>query len=142
MSAAADKWQSTETEFIKKTLEDVIAHYNIDPTRIAVYGYQTGGAMAFLAGLQNTERVRAIAAIDAVPPPRTRLPETDPVNRLAFFIGHAEKSATAPLTKTLFEALAELKHPVSRLSVGDQPRDLTNEELDKLGRWLDTLDRI
>ncbi|HMC11595.1 MAG TPA: PDZ domain-containing protein, partial [Pirellulaceae bacterium] len=42
MSAAADKWQPTEIEFIKKTLDDVISRYKVDPTRIAVYGYQTG----------------------------------------------------------------------------------------------------
>jgi biopolymer transport protein ExbD len=64
MSAAADKWQPTEIEFIKKTLDDVISHYNVDPTRIAVYGYQTGGAMAYLVGFEHAEHIRAIIAIE------------------------------------------------------------------------------
>jgi serine protease Do len=142
MAAEADKWQPTETEFIGKTLDDVVAHYNVDPARIAVYGYQAGGSMAYLFGFEHTDRVRAIIAIDAVPPLRTRLPETDPINRLAFFLGHAEKSATAPLMKSLLSALEEAKFPVTKQSLGDQPRDLTEDELAGLGRWLDALDRI
>jgi predicted esterase len=142
MSAAADKWQPTEIDFIRKTIDDCLAHYNIDPTRIATYGYQTGGAMAYLVGFEHTDRVRAIVAIDAVPPNRTRLPESDPINRLAFFIGTAEKSVTAPLLKTLFTALDALKFPITKKSLGEKPHDLKDEELDELGRWLDALDRI
>ena len=142
MSAAADKWQATEIEFIRKTLDDVFAHYNVDPTRIAAYGYQTGGTMAWLFGFEHIDRVRAIVAIDAVPPPRVKLPDTDPINRLAFFIGQADKSATAPLMKTLLSTLEAAKFPVTKKSLGEQPRDLTDEELTELGRWIDALDRI
>jgi hypothetical protein len=98
--------------------------------------------MAYLVGFEHTDRVRAIVAIDAVPPLRTRLPETDPIKRLAFFIGQAEKSATAPLMKALLAALNEAKFPVTKKSLSEQPRDLTDDELAELGRWLDALDRI
>jgi predicted esterase len=142
MSSAPDKWQSTEIEFIKKTLDDCIANYNVDPTRIAVYGYQAGGSLAWLFGLEHREQIRAIVSIDAAPPPRTKLPETDPINRLVFFIGHAEKSATAQVMKTVFAALDALKFPVTKKSLGDTPRDLNDDERADLARWLDTLDRI
>jgi len=142
MSAAADKWQATETAFIRKTLDDVAAHYNIDPTRIAAYGYQTGGAVAWLFGSQNLDRVRAIAAIDALPPPRTSLPDNDPINRLAIFLGHAEKSPAAAGLKSLAEHLQSAKFPVTRKSLGEKPRELSDDELAELGRWIDTLDRI
>jgi serine protease Do len=142
MSSAADKWQPTDTEFIKKTLDDCIGHFNVDPNRIAVYGYQAGGAMAYLSGFENPQRVRAIVAIDAIPPLRVKLPETDPINRLAFFIAHAEKSSNAALMKTLFSALESAKFPVTKKSLGTQPRDLTDDELTELGRWIDALDRI
>src|SRR4029078_745846 len=135
MSAAADKWQPTEIDFIRKTIDDCITHYNIDATRIGSYGYQTGGAMAYLVGFEHIDRIRAIIAIDAVPPNRTRLPETDPINLLAFFIATAEKSATAPLLKTLFTALESLKFPISKKSLGEKPRDLNDGELTDLGRW-------
>jgi serine protease Do len=142
MSEKSDKWQPTETEFIRKTLDDVAGRYNIDATRIATYGYQTGGTMAFLFAFENVERIRAIAAIDAAPPARTQIPTTDPVNRLAFFLGRAAKSPAAALQKAFLEALQSLKHPVTLQDLGDEPRDLTDDEVSALARWLDTLDRI
>jgi serine protease Do len=142
MSANADRWQSTEADFIRKTLDDAVTNYNIDPTRIAVYGYQTGGSMAYLVGFEHTDRIRAIVAIDAVPPSGTRLPDADPIRRLAFVIGQAEKSPTAPIIKALLTALGTMKFPVTQMPLGEKPRDLNAEELEQLGRWLDTLDRI
>jgi S1-C subfamily serine protease/predicted esterase len=142
MSAAGDKWQATETAFIRKTLDDLAAHYNVDLTRIVVYGYQTGGAVAWLFGSQNTEKIRAIAAIDALPPPRTSLPDNDPINRLAIFLGQADKSPAAAGLKALGEHLQAAKFPVTKKSLGEQPRDLTGDELAELARWIDTLDRI
>jgi serine protease Do len=141
-SGEADKWQPTEVEFIKKTLADITSHYNVDSTRIAVYGYQSGGAMAFLYGLENVDRVRAIVAVDAAPPSRVKLPDSDPVNRLAFFVAAAEKSPLAPVVKELTSALESQKFPVTRQSLGQDPRDLNDEEREALARWLDTLDRI
>jgi serine protease Do len=142
MSANADKWQATETDFIRKTIDDAIANYNIDPTRIAVYGYQSGGTMAYLVGFEHTDRVRAIVAIDALPPSGTRLPDADPIRRLAFVIGHSEKSPAAPLLKSLLTALETMKFPVTKLPLGEKPRDFYDDELTQLGRWLDSLDRI
>jgi serine protease Do len=142
MSEATDKWQATETEFIRKTLDDVVSNYNVDPTRIAVYGYQSGGAMAYLAGFEHTDRIRAIIAIDSVPPSGTRLPDADPIRPLAFALGQADKSTVAPLMKSLITALESMKFPVTKISLGEKARDLSDDELSQLGRWLDTLDRI
>jgi serine protease Do len=142
MSAQADKWEPTEAAFVRKTLDDVVAHYNIDPTRITTYGYQAGGSMAFLVGFGNADRVRAICAIDAAPPARTKSPENDPINRLAFYVATAEKSATAPQIKALVTRLEAAKFPVVQRPLGEQPRDLTAGELSELARWLDSLDRI
>lgn len=142
MSANPDKWQATETDFIRKTLDDAVANYNIDPTRIAAYGYQSGGSMAYLVGFEHTDRVRAIVAIDAIPPPGSRPPDADPIRRLAFVIGQAEKSSAAPLLKALVTALEAMKFPVTKLPLGEKSRDLNEDELSQLTRWLDTLDRI
>jgi predicted esterase len=141
-SAQADKWEPTEVEFVRKTLDDAIAHYNIDASRIATYGYQSGGSMALLVGLGNTDRVRAIAAIDAAPPARTKPPENDPVNRLALLFGTAEKSATMPQIKAVIARLEAARFPVTQMPLGEQPRELTADELSELGRWIDALDRI
>jgi serine protease Do len=142
MSAAADKWEPTETAFVRKTLDDVLSRYRVDPTRVAVYGYQAGGAMAFLVGFENTDRVRAIVAIDALPPRRAKMPESDPINRLAYFFGTAAKAPSAAARKALLAQLREAKLVITEKSLGDEPRDLTADELTELGRWIDALDRI
>jgi serine protease Do len=142
MSAKPDKWEPTEAAFVRKTLDDVLAHYNIDPTRVVAYGHQAGGSMAYLVGLGNLDRIRAIAAIDAAPPARTRLPDNDPVNRLAFFLATAEKSAAAAAIKGVIARLEAARFPVTIVRLGEQPRDLTADELSQLFRWVDSLDRI
>lgn len=142
MSASADKWQAIESDFIRKTIDDAVANYNIDPTRLAIYGYQSGGSMAYLVGFEHTDRVRAIIAIDSAPPQGSRLPDADPIRRLAFVIGHSEKSPAAPILKSLFTALEAMKFPVTKLPFGEKPRDFNDDELQQLTRWLDTLDRI
>lgn len=142
MSAAADKWQPTETAFVRKTLDDVAAHYNVDPTRVAVFGAQAGGAMAYLVGCEHVDRIRAICASDAAPPPRVQIPDADPINRLAFFLAKAEKSPAAAGQKALAERLKAAKFPITEKSLGEQPRELTADELAELARWIDTLDRI
>ena len=68
--------------------------------------------------------------------------ETDPINRLAFFIGQAEKSASAAKLKQLVAFLQSVKFPVTLKTISDEARDLNSDELIELGRWLDTLDRI
>ena len=142
MSAAAERWQPTEAAFIRKTLDDVLAHYTVDPTRIVALGSQAGGAMAYLTGFEHVDRVRAIVASDAVPPPRTQIPEADPINRLAFYLPKAEKSPAAAAQKALVEKLKAAKFPVTEKAIGEQPRELTADELIELGRWIDSLDRI
>jgi S1-C subfamily serine protease/predicted esterase len=142
MSAAADKWQPTETAFVRKTIDDVIGRYNIDPTRIAAHGYQAGGAMAYLVGFEHVDRIRAIAAVDSAPPPRAKVPDADPINTLAFYLATAEKSPAAAGIKALIAKLEAAKLPVTQHSLGEQPRQLSADELAELARWIDTLDRI
>jgi hypothetical protein len=44
--------------------------------------------------------------------------------------------------KTLISALETMKFPLTKMPLGEKSRDLNEEELTQLGRWLDTLDRI
>ena len=141
-SAKAEKWEPTETAFVRKSLDDVATRYSIDPTRIVTYGYQAGGAMAWLVGFEHVDRVRAICAVDAGPPARSKAPDSDPINRLAYYIASAQKSPAAPLLKAVVTRLEAARFPVIQKSLGEQPRDLTADELAELARWIDTLDRI
>ena len=141
-AANANRWEPTEVPFVRKTLDDLSSHYNVDRSRIAVYGYQTSGSLAYLVTLQNLDRVRAVIAVDAAPPARTVLPENDPLARLAFYLASAEKSPAAAAMKAAGQRLSSGFFPVTSASLGEQPRDLTDAELLKVARWLDALDRI
>jgi poly(3-hydroxybutyrate) depolymerase len=136
------KWEPTDAAFVRKTLDDLSSHYNVDRSRIAAYGYQASGSMAFLVALHHLDRVRAVVAIDAAPPARTVLPENDPLTRLAFYLATAEKSPAAAGAKAAAERLKQALYPVTVHSLGEQTRDLTEGELAELVRWLDSLDRL
>ena len=136
------RWEPTDDAFVIKTLDDLTTHYNVDRTRIAVYGYQTAGSMAYLVALNHLNQVRAVVAVDAAPPARTALPENDPLTRLAFFLATAEKSPAAAGAKAVTQRVQTALYPVLVKSLGDQSRDLTDAEIADLVRWLDSLDRL
>ena len=136
------KWQPTEARFIRRVLDRAIKTYAVDPLRIVVHGHQGGGALAYLFSFLNTSVVRAVAVVDAPLPRLSRLPETDPIERLAFYTTLATKTEQTAAIKAGIERLREEKYPVVVVEIGEQARYLTAEELDGLVRWFDTLDRI
>jgi len=137
-----NKWEPAEVPFVRKTLDDLLSHYNVDRSRIAVYGYQTSGSLAFNVGLTNTDRIRAIVAVDAAPSARTVIPENDPLSRLAFFLASSDKSLAAAGIKNANERLKVMKFPVTSKPLGEALRDLNDMEISELARWIDALDRI
>ena len=141
---AADpaRWDPTDAAVVRKLIDDLASHYNVDRTRIAVYGYQSAGSMAFLTGLNHLDRVRAIVAVDAAPPARTVVPDNDPLVRLSLYLPTSEKSPAAAAVKVAADRFREALYPVTTKSLGDQPRDLNEAEIAELVRWLDSLDRI
>ncbi len=140
--ADAKRWDVADAAFIRKAIEDVAAHYNIDRGRILTSGYQVGGAMAFVTAFAEPELIRGVVAIEAAPPARAPLPESDPARRWWFYLGAAQKSKTLGAIRKVAERLEELEHPVVYPELGESSRDLNADELDGLGRWLDSLDRL
>jgi serine protease Do len=138
-SAEPARWQRTELEFIRKAIEDVLQKYNIDRARIVTAGEEAGGGVAYLVASQNRPLIRGIAAINAPLPPSMTAPENDPVQRLAIFTTIAGKSP--PAVPVGIKRLRDAKHPVTELVLGETQRPLTAEEMAKLARWIDTLDR-
>jgi poly(3-hydroxybutyrate) depolymerase len=141
-SADPSAWQRSELAFIRKALDDVLGRYNIDRKRIAVAGAQAGGSMAYLFAFGNRELAAGVIAIDAPVPPGTQIPPTDPVQRQAFVLANAKKSATAAQVQASVEKLRALKYPVTLKDLGEDPRPLSADENAELARWLDALDRI
>lgn len=138
-SADPQRWQPTEVDFIRKTIDNMLANYNVDRTRIVVHGYQAGGALAYLVAFSHRDLVRGVAPVDALLPMRASLPDNDPVLRLAVFGTVSGNSRLAPKIKESFERLRAKKFPVTSR---DAEGYLNDEQLGELVRWIDTLDRI
>lgn len=137
----AKQWTRTEVDFIRKTVDQAIATYNIDRTRVVIHGHQAGGAMAYLTGFQFRELFTGIVAVDAGLPMRTQLPDNDPISRLAIFTTLVKSSRLAERVEQGIKQLGEMKYPVTVKEVSAQ-RELEGGELTELVRWIDALDRI
>jgi hypothetical protein len=140
-AAKPERWMPDEAEFIRKTMDEVVKRYTIDPSRVVVHGYQGGGSMAWLVATGRREAVRGVSLVDTGLPPRGGFPETDPFQRLAIHFAGAPKSTRAAAVEAAIKRLREAKFPVTFTTL-DQARDLDATELDELMRWVDTLDRI
>lgn len=140
---AADpaRWQPTEVEFIRKTMDEVRGKYRVDPQRVVVHGYQAGGALSFVLAFDRRDVVRGVAVVDAAVPLRTQMPENDPFQRLAVYVTINAKSPAAVPAQSTAKRLSDLKFPVTAKAL-PEARYLNDEELAELVRWIDTLDRI
>jgi predicted esterase len=138
----ADRWLPTETEFIRKTIEFVLARYNVGRDRIVAHGYQGAGAMAFLTAFSQRELIRGVAAVDAPLPLRLSVPANEPLQRLAVLMATAKESPLTARIEADVERLREARFPVTSLDLGAQPHPLNANQREQLLRWVDTLDRI
>jgi serine protease Do len=139
-AGAQGGWQADEANYIEKLIGQVKAGYTVDPTRIVVFGRDTGASLALVCAFRSRELFRAAAVIDAgspLPPP-----EIDPGHRLAVYLGAAKNSTQAQLIKATLARLKAAKVPVTEKDLGKDARDLTPAEIAELVRWIDMLDRI
>jgi serine protease Do len=136
------RWAATEIEFVRKAMDDVMRTYAIDPARVAVHGYQAGGAMACYVAFLHRDVVRALIPVAAPLPKRIGNPATDPVQPLAVYSVSSEKSELADRIAAGEALLTKLAFPVlTRVLPGDE-RYVNDQELEEVVRWIDALDRI
>jgi serine protease Do len=141
-SSNPEKWTPGDAAFVRKALDQVIAKYSIDKNRIVVHGHEGGGAMAWLLALSQRDLVRGVAVVEAAIPRRASIPDNEPLERLAVYIGYGSKSTLTSRIRKNIEQLRENKFPVTVISLGELGRYLRTSELEDLCRWIDSLDRI
>ncbi len=141
-SADVKRWTSTEMEFVRKTMDDVVSHYAIDPARVIVHGYLAGGAMAYHVAFGNRELCRGVAVVGAPLPMRVGSPTTDPVQPLAVYSFSCERSQVAEPIKAGEKKLQQQAFPLIAVTIPGPERYMNTEELTRLIHWIDTLDRI
>jgi pimeloyl-ACP methyl ester carboxylesterase len=135
-------WSPTEVEFLRKAIENVAGRYTVDRSRIVVYGYQGSGTMAILSAFRHRDLIRGVVAVDAAAPAHLRLPDNDPLERLAIYLAVPTQSKQRDRAEATAAALRELKYSVIVRELSGASRQLNDAELQEVARWVDTLDRI
>jgi len=141
-SADEQRWVPTEIEFVRKTIDEVMRTYAVDPTRVVLHGYQAGGSMAYYVALLHRDVVRGVAPVAAPVPSRLAKPETDPVQPLVIYSVSSEKSGAASRIAAGVALLQKQGFPVLTRTLPGEERYLNEQELAELVRWIDALDRI
>ena len=136
------RWQATEVAFVRKVLEDVLANYHVDPTRIVAHGRKAGGALAYLTAFEHRDLIRAVVPIDAALPRRSPLKPNDPLERLAIYSFTPQGSKLSKPIQASLAQLKKMKYPVLEATVTNPQGTLSDVDLEQLVRWIDTLDRI
>jgi len=138
----AKRWSVLEVDFVRKAIDDVRQHYSIDPARVALHGYQVGGAMAYLVAFAHRDVTRGVAVVDTSLPSRVAAPTADPNQPLTIYSISFEKSPGTARIQAGLQHLEKLAFNVVRETLSGPSRYLNAAELTKLVRWIDTLDRI
>lgn len=138
--AEAGAWQRADADFAAKALDQVRSIYQTDSLRLVAGGREVGGALAYALAFARREQIRGVAAIDA--PLSEPPPDNDPVYRLDFYLAKAAKSQFARSVQAAEKLLGDRKFAVTVRDLGAESRELNEEELGELLRWIDSLDKF
>lgn len=135
------QWQPGEAEFVKGVINYFREKYTIDPSRVALHTLTLGAPITWLTAVKNRDLVKGVAIISApfggVPP------ENVPESRQQFYFICGDADKMTPLVKNTVAAFRKLKLPVSLTTIkGLGMKYPASEEIERIGRWIDSLDRI
>ncbi len=140
----ADKisgWEPNEAEFVKDALDEVAKNYSVDPSRVFLHTFSSGGGFASYLAFRYRDRVRGLAM--AAAPLLMRPPENDPDHRLQFHLVVGDQDDAATAVEETAKALRKLKFPASFTRVNDLDHQYpAAETVEEIGRWADSLDHI
>lgn len=141
-AADENRWERTELEYLRRVTDHVLGSHRVDPRRVIVFGEGGGGEMAYLLALASRDVFAGVATSATALPRQIRVPENDPVARLAVFAALAPEDDSAAVVARGLEELTEAGYPVTTLSLADATGSLSASERESLARWIDTLDRF
>lgn len=133
-------WLPTETDFVRKTIENLRKEYSVDPQRIVVFGAQNSGAMAYLTAFKHRDLVRGVAVFNAPIPRRSPILINEPLQRLGAYVVSSQGDRMESRLEGNVEQLRKIKIPVSYRVV--ESEELDNDVRAEMLRWADSLDRI
>jgi serine protease Do len=143
----ANEWQPAEVQFARRVFDEVAKSHQVDTGRVAVYGAEAGGAMAYLMAIASRDVVRGVAVVDAALPAAITLPETNPVERLLVWSAQIEVAGPAAVSQLRainagVARLEKLRYPTYVMRHTGGARELDEKSFESLVRWFDSLDRL
>ena len=134
-------WSPNEAEFVKGALEQFAGQYPVDPGRVFLHSFSSGGRFAYRLAFKYRELIHGLAMVAA--PLREPPPENDPDYRLQFHLLCGEIDNLYRAVQQTVGGLRRLKFPVSFRSIaGRDHKYPPNEQVREISRWADCLDRI
>jgi serine protease Do len=134
-------WTPGEAKFVEGLVAHVREKYTIDSQRIWLHSHGSGTLLASLVLTKQREVFRGLALAGAPFAGQVADQEPDFKQQFHFVCGDGDKALSA--VKKTVEALKKLKFPVSFTNVkGLGARYPGESEVDEIGRWADSLDRI
>jgi serine protease Do len=139
ISEGESGWLPGESDFVVEAIQDSLKRYTIDPQRVVAHGMGVGGQMAMHLGFNDRTLIRGVASVGAV---TTQIKDSQPAQRLAFFLA---AGGLDPLAKSVAESrdkLAEKKYSAYYLELANRGREYLEEaQVRELVRWMEMLDK-
>ncbi len=134
-------WTPGEAKFVEGLVAHMREKYTIDAQRIFLHSHGSGTLLASLLATKQREVFRGLVLSGAPFTGQVADQEPDFKQQFHFVCGDGDKALTG--VKKTVEALKKLKFPVSFTSVKGLGAKYPGEtEVDEIGRWADSLDRI
>lgn len=135
------QWQPGEAEFIKGLIAHFQEKYSIDSSRVVMHTSGSGAPITWLVALKNRDLIKGVVPVSA--PFGGIPPENVPETRQQFYFVCGDADKLTPLIKNAVAAFRKLKLPVSLTTIkGLGTKYPPAEDIDRIGRWIDSLDRI
>ena len=140
-SAKLGEWSLDEAEFVKDTADQFVERFAIDPSRVFIHSFSTGGTFAWHVNFKYRETFRG-AAISGQPL-KERPPENSPSYRQQFHLTCGSKDPLFPQVQATAKGLQAFKYPCSfTKEEGRDAKYPAGEQVQEIARWADSLDRI
>jgi serine protease Do len=141
-AADPDRWDPSEVDVLRTMIEEVLASYNIDRSRVVVMGHQAGASIAYLLAFAHRDLVRGLVPTDAAMPRVTAVKPNDPVERLSIYSITPRDSRLKPAIEARLKQLEQMKYPLQRVEIASPQGRLNADERGRLLRWIDSLDML
>lgn len=134
-------WTPGEAKFVEGLVAHVREKYTIDPQRIFLHSHGSGTMLASLLITKQRETFRGLALTGA--PIMGQLADQEPDFKQQFHLVCGDGDKALANVKKVVDALKKLKFGVSFTTVKGLGAKYPNEtEVEEIGRWADSLDRI